>query len=96
MVGALRKVMASIPNTNGKNEGRALAYNILAAKGFTNKVRDLKPALYDTVVAACEEALKPKPKAAPAAALESEDDLGGDPPEQTGGGIDAESSGEDM
>ena len=91
VVAALQKVMRSVPNDNEKRDaGRKLAYDILAAKGDGVKgVRDLKPPLYDAVVAGCEEALKPKevPAAAP------EDELG-DPPEETGGGVPAD--GEDL
>jgi hypothetical protein len=74
VVAALQKVMASVPGDNkGRDKGRALAYEILAAKGGGVKgVRDLKPALYDTVVAACEEATKPK-KAAVANTVVTDD-----------------------
>lgn len=91
VVAALQKVMRSVPNDNEKRDaGRKLAYEILAAKGGGVKgVRDLKPPLYDAVVAGCEEALTPKE--VPAA--ESEDELG-DPPEETGGGVPAD--GEDL
>jgi hypothetical protein len=80
---ALQKVMRSVPGDDKKHDaGRKLAYEILAAKGGGVKgVRDLKPALYDAVVAGCEAAIKPgaavAPKAAaPKAATVVEDDLG--------------------
>lgn len=84
VVAALQKVMRSVAGDNQKHDkGRALAYEILAAKGGGVKgARDLKPALYDAVVAGCEAACKPK-AAAPAAAAAPvasgtvvEDDLG--------------------
>ena len=109
VVAALQKVMRSVPDDNQKKDkGRALAYEILAAKGGGVKgARDLKPALYDAVVAGCEEAVKnagkgaPKaaaaaPKAAAAAAPKAatvvEDDLGG--PVDTSGAS-AETASED-
>jgi hypothetical protein len=83
---ALQKVMRSVPGDSDKHDkGRKLAYEILAAKGGGVKgVRDLKPALYDAVVAGCEEAIKGatvKPTAAPKVAVVAaptvvEDDLG--------------------
>ncbi len=86
VVAALRKVMAAIPNENKKNEGRDLAYRLLAEHGGgVTAVGNLKPELYDTVVAACE-AVKPKaaakpaaakPAVAPKAATVVEDELGG-------------------
>lgn len=86
VTGALQKVMRSVTGDNTKRDkGRALAYSILAAKGGgVKKVADLQPALYDAVVAGCEEAAKgaaAKPAAAAdaskAAATVVEDDLGG-------------------
>ena len=83
VVAALQEVMRSVPGDNKKHDkGRALAYEILAAKGGGVKgARDLKPALYDAVVAGCEEAAKgaaaPKAAAAPKVApTVVEDDLG--------------------
>lgn len=81
---ALLKVMRSVPGDNDKHDkGRKLAYDVLATHGGGVKaVRDLKPALYDTVVAACEQATKPKAKGAPATPPKAaapavvEDDLG--------------------
>ena len=93
---ALQKVMGSLPNDPKHEKGKALAYEILAAKGGGVKgVRELKPALYDTVVAACEEALKPKATAAAAAEPSADFEDETDPPEETGGGLSAEGSGED-
>jgi hypothetical protein len=107
---ALQAVMRSVKGDDDKHtKGRALAYELLAAKGGGVKgVRDLKPAFYDAVVAACEEAVKPKKAAAAAAPAAQpsgdfeEDAPAGveadetDPPEETGGGLPAESSGEDV
>jgi len=107
VVAALQKVMRSVPGDNDKRDkGRKLAYDTLAAAGGGVKgVRDLKPALYDAVVAACDKAAKAaagKPKAAPAAPppgdFEDEEapadgttgDETGDPVEETGGGLPAE------
>ena len=109
VVAALQNVMRSVPGDNDKRDkGRKLAYDTLAAAGGGVKgVRELKPALYDTVVDACNAAakaaaVKPKAtataKAAPAAAPADDlgggepeaDDLAGDPPEETGGGLAAE------
>ena len=68
VVAALQRVMRSVPGDSDKREkGRKLAYEILATNGNGVKnVSDLKPALYDTVVAACEKAAKSgvAPKAA--------------------------------
>lgn len=96
---ALQKVMRSVAGDNDKREkGRALAYEILSAKGGGVKgVRDLKPALYDAVVAGCEAAVTgaAAPKAAPKATVAAgvvEDDLGG--PVDTSGAS-AETAGED-
>ena len=99
---ALQKVMKSVPGDNDKHDkGRKLAYDILAAKGGGVKgVRDLKPPLYDAVVNACTEAVKPKAVAAATAPVE--DDFGmpidtsgasaadsGDDPPEGGSGEDA-------
>jgi hypothetical protein len=102
---ALQKVMRSVAGDNDKREkGRALAYEILSAKGGGVKgVRDLKPALYDAVVAGCEAAVAgaagavsaAAPKATPKATVAAgvvEDDLGG--PVDTSGAS-AETAGED-
>ena len=68
-----------------RETGKAAAYVILDKTGGGAKsVRDVKPALYDKVVAACEAAVKAakaKPAAAPAA-QEAADDFGApaDPP----------------
>jgi hypothetical protein len=98
VVAALQKVMRSVKGDNDKRDkGRKLAYDLLAQHGGGVKgVRDLKPALYDAVVAACDAAVNPKAK--PAAAPEPDDlggapeadDLGGDPVEETSGGLPAE------
>jgi hypothetical protein len=83
VVAALQKVMRSVAGDNQKHDkGRALAYEILAAKGGgVQGARDLKPALYDAVVAECEAASKGTPKVAATpkvvAATVVEDDLGG-------------------
>ena len=102
VVAALHKVIPSVAgDTQKRDKGRALAYEILATKGGGVKlVRDLKPSLYDAVVAGCEAALKgqtaaAKPAAAvaaPKAATVVEDDLGG--PVDTSGAS-AETAGED-
>ena len=102
VVAALQKVIPSVAgDTQKRDKGRALAYEILATKGGGVKlVRDLKPSLYDAVVAGCEAALKgqtaaAKPAAAvaaPKAATVVEDDLGG--PVDTSGAS-AETAGED-
>ena len=103
VVAALQKVIReAVPGDTQKHDkGRALAYEILAAKGDGVKlVSNLKPALYDAVVAGCEEAVKngkkpaAAPKAAPkaAAAAVVEDDLG--QPVDTSGAS-AETAGED-
>jgi len=106
VVAALQKVMRSVPGDNQKHDkGRTLAYEILAAKGGGVKgARDLKPALYDAVVAGCEAAVnsaakpaaaKPAAAAAPkvaAAPTVVEDDLGG--PVDTSGAS-AETAGDD-
>ena len=106
VVAALQKVMRSVPGDNDKRDkGRKLAYDTLAAAGGGVKgVRDLKPALYDAVVTACNAAAKAaagKPKAAapatpPAGDFEEEvaetpaEDETSDPVEETGGGLPAE------
>jgi hypothetical protein len=65
VVDALQKVMRSVPGDNTKHDmGRTRAYEILATNGGgVTGVRDLKPALYDAVIAACEAAVA-KPKTA--------------------------------
>lgn len=81
VVAALQKVMGSVQGDDDKKtKGRALAYALLAEKGKgVSGVRDLKPELYDTVVAACEEQVKKsaapakKPAAVASAAV---DDFG--------------------
>ena len=95
VIAALQKVMRAVPGDNDRHDkGRKTAYDILAAKGGGVKgVRDLKPPLFDAVVAACEEALKPRAVAAAAPAADFGDPLGDDPAEGTGGGLDAETGG---
>jgi hypothetical protein len=74
VVAALQKVMRSVPGDNDKKDkGREKAYAILAEKGNGVKgVRDLKPALYDAVVDACEAAVK-KPAATKPATVAVDD-----------------------
>jgi len=92
VVDALRRVMNSVPGDNAKKEnGRVYAYKLLAEHGAgASRVSDLKPALYDAVVAACDAAVSNPPKpAAPTKAAAVVDELGGadetsvesDPPE---------------
>ena len=100
VTGALQRVMRSVTDDNTKRDkGRALAYSILAAKGEgVKKVADLKPALYDAVVAGCDAAIAGAgaPKvAAPAKVVAPtvvDDDLGG--PVDTSGAS-AETAGDD-
>lgn len=76
VVGKLREVQ------HAPGLGKDKAFAILAsAGGKVTSVRDLKPANYDAVVAACAAALNPEA---------AEEDAFGDPPEQTAAGLGAD------
>lgn len=99
VVAALQSVMHSVPKAPGEAKslkGQTLAYEILAKHGGGVKgVRDLKPTLYDAVVAACQEAVKPKskPKAAAAPTATVVTDDFGQPIDTSGASV--ETAGED-
>jgi hypothetical protein len=97
------KALQSVLNAGtDRDAGKKKAYQILKDVGSAGSVRDVKPGLYKAVIDACAKALA-TPAPAPAAD-EAEDDFGADPvpisadenavdtdpPEQTGGGADAE------
>ena len=102
---ALHKVMNAYAD---HDVGKKAAVAVLKEVGKAGAVKDVKPDLYKTVIDACEVAAKKAtaaPAAAPTAATEfdaappiSDDDtaVDTDPPEHTGGGVDAEASGEDV
>jgi hypothetical protein len=79
-----------------REAGKVAAYAVLEKIAGAKSVRDVKPALYAAVIAACDEAVAALKKPKPAAA--ATDDFGqpageeayGDPPEHTGAGLDAE------
>lgn len=102
---ALHKVMNAYAD---HDVGKKAAVAVLKEVGKAGSVKDVKPDLYKTVIDACEVAAKKAtaaPAAAPTDATEfdaappiSDDDtaVDTDPPEHTGGGVDAEASGEDV
>jgi hypothetical protein len=83
VVNKLRDVMTKFTDPASPNAGRVKALGILTEIGKAKSVRELKPALYDTVVTALDAALTESE------AADAEDALG-DPPEHTGGGLDVE------
>lgn len=83
VVNKLRDVMTKFTDPASPNAGRVKALGILTETGKAKSVRELKPALYDTVVTALDAALTE------GEAADAEDALG-DPPEHTGGGLDVE------